>query len=144
MRLHPSSEPEQHTKVTLDVKVDGRIVGGYVNQGLPVTFNQTIIVANHSHPHSVTTSRPNFAGLVGGSSGLTSEPAGAPEIVIPQGSCPVGGITELTEAAGLPLETAGSPGPSAGLVADVIAVVTAGAFSLGAAVWYGRRRWLRS
>ncbi len=56
---------------------------------------------------------------------------------------PVGGIAELPEVAGAPLEAAGSSGPSAGLLASVIAAMTAGGLALGGAAWYARRRWLK-
>ena len=52
----------------------------------------------------------------------------------------VGGIAELPEVAGAPLETVGSSGPSAGLLAGVAVAVTAASSSLGGAAWYARRR----
>ncbi len=49
----------------------------------------------------------------------------------------VGGVAELPEVAGTPLETAGSSSPSATVLAGV--AVTAG-LALGGAAWYARRR----
>ncbi len=54
----------------------------------------------------------------------------------------VGGIAELPEVAGTPLETDGSSGPSAGLLAGVVGATAIGAIALGGAAWYTRRRWL--
>ena len=68
---------------------------------------------------------------------ITATPTPCP----PEG-CPVGGIAELPEVAGTPLETEGSSGPSAGVLAGV-AAGTAGVVGLGGAAWYARRRWLR-
>ena len=51
----------------------------------------------------------------------------------------VGGIAELPEVAGTPLETARSTGPSTGLLA-VVAGIAAVAFALSGAVWYARQR----
>jgi hypothetical protein len=56
---------------------------------------------------------------------------------------PVGGIAELPDAAGMPLETPGSSGPSTGVLAGIAGAVTAGAVALSGAAWYARRRWLR-
>ena len=53
---------------------------------------------------------------------------------------PVGGIAELPDAAGTPLETPGSSGPSAG----VVAAIAAGTVTFGGAAWYARRRFTRS
>lgn len=56
----------------------------------------------------------------------------------------VGGIGEQPELAGAPLETGGSSGPGAGVLAGAIAgAVAAGAVALGGVAWYARRRWLR-
>ncbi len=52
----------------------------------------------------------------------------------------VGGIAELPEAAGTPLNATGSSGGNAGLLAGIIAAVVAGAGALGGAAWYVRRR----
>ncbi len=56
---------------------------------------------------------------------------------------PVGGIAELPEVAGTQLEEADSSGRDRGIVAAVVAAVTAGAIALGGAAWYARRRWTR-
>ncbi|MCH8901610.1 MAG: CHRD domain-containing protein [Chloroflexi bacterium] len=53
----------------------------------------------------------------------------------------VGGVAELPEVAGAPLQTTASSGGNAGLLAGVIAAVVAGAVALGGAAWYVRRRW---
>ena len=53
---------------------------------------------------------------------------------------PVGGIAELPEVAGTPLDATGASGSSAGLLAGVIAAVAAGAVALGGAAWYTRRQ----
>ena len=49
----------------------------------------------------------------------------------------VGGIAELAEVAGTPLDAAGSSG---GNVASVAAAIAVGAVALGGAAWYARRR----
>ncbi len=53
---------------------------------------------------------------------------------------PVGGVAELSEVAGLPLETGGSSDPSAGVLAGVAAAVAAGTVALASAAWFARRR----
>ena len=55
----------------------------------------------------------------------------------------VGGIAELPEVAGTPLEEPGSPGGNAGMLAGVIAAVAGGTIALGGAAWFARRRWVR-
>ena len=55
----------------------------------------------------------------------------------------VGGIAELAEAAGSPLETPDASSTSAGLIAGVLAAVAAGVVALGGAAWYARKIWLR-
>ena len=53
----------------------------------------------------------------------------------------VGGIAELPEGAGTPLETDGSSGSSAGVLTGVIAgAALVGGVTLGGAAWYARRR----
>ena len=52
----------------------------------------------------------------------------------------VGGIAELPEVAIAPLETPGSSGPSAGLLAGVAGTLAAGVVIFGGAAWYARRR----
>lgn len=56
---------------------------------------------------------------------------------------PVGGIAELPEVAGTPLEAAGSSGASAGVLAGVVAAIAAGTVTFGGAAWYARRRFSR-
>ena len=53
---------------------------------------------------------------------------------------PVGGIAELPDVAGTPLETGGSSGRSANVVAGIAVAAAAGALALGGAAWYARRR----
>lgn len=61
-------------------------------------------------------------------------------IVVQSG--PVGGIAELPEVAGTPLEAPGSSrSTSAGLLASIAAAVAAGTVTLSGAAWYARRRW---
>ena len=55
----------------------------------------------------------------------------------------VGGIAELPEAAGAPLEAPGSPSPGVGVLASIAAAVVAGALLLGGAASLARRRWPR-
>ena len=55
----------------------------------------------------------------------------------------VGGIAELPEVAGTPLEAPDSSGLSAGLIAGVAAVAVTGAIAFGGAAWYARRRRVR-
>ncbi len=52
----------------------------------------------------------------------------------------VGGVAELPEVTGAPLQATGSSGGNAGLIAGLIAAVVAGAVALGGAAWYVRRR----
>ena len=52
----------------------------------------------------------------------------------------VGGVAELPEVAGAPLQATGSSDSNAGLFAGLIAAVVAGAVALGSAAWYVRRR----
>ena len=52
---------------------------------------------------------------------------------------PVGGVAELPEVAGAPLETSGSAGPGAAVLAGVAAGIAAGAVALGGAAWWARR-----
>lgn len=56
---------------------------------------------------------------------------------------PVGGIAELPEVAGIPLETPGSSGVSIGVLAGIATATAVGALTLGGAAWYGWRRRLR-
>ena len=53
---------------------------------------------------------------------------------------PVGGIAELPDAAGTPLEATDSSGGSIGMWVVVAAGVVGGALALGGAGWYVRRR----
>ena len=62
------------------------------------------------------------------------------DILVATSAPPVGGIAELPEVAGAPLETGGSSGPSAGMLAGV----AASAVALGGAAWYTRRRRLEA
>ena len=55
----------------------------------------------------------------------------------------VGGIAELPEVAGTPLETGGSSGGNVGILAGVVGAVAVGAVALGVAAGYARRRWTR-
>lgn len=55
----------------------------------------------------------------------------------------VGGIAELPEAAGAPLEAPGSSSPGVGVLASIAAAVVAGALLLGGAASLARRRWPR-
>jgi hypothetical protein len=55
----------------------------------------------------------------------------------------VGGIAELPDVAGTPVQTGGSSGPGPGALARMAAAIATGALALGGAAWYGRRRWLR-
>lgn len=52
----------------------------------------------------------------------------------------VGGVAELPDVAGTPLEAGGSSGLSGGVLAGITAAVTAGALAFGGAAWYARRR----
>ena len=56
------------------------------------------------------------------------------------GGTGVGGVAELPEVAGAPLQATDSSGGNAGLFAGVIAAVIAGAVALGGAAWYVRSR----
>ncbi|MEX0785839.1 MAG: FG-GAP repeat protein [Dehalococcoidia bacterium] len=53
---------------------------------------------------------------------------------------PVGGIAELAEVAGQPLETGASRGRGAVVVAGIAAAVAAAGAGLGGTIWYARRR----
>ena len=72
------------------------------------------------------------------------------ECDLSQGKCTipktaVGGLSvDLAgDETGLPLETAQSSGTSAGLLAGVIAAISAVAITVTGAAWYARRRWVR-
>ena len=52
----------------------------------------------------------------------------------------VGGIADLAEAAGSPLDAPDSSGTSTGLIAGVLAAIAAGVVALGGAAWYAKRR----
>ena len=54
----------------------------------------------------------------------------------------VGGLAELPEVAGTPLEAPDSSGGSTALLAGVVGATAIGAVALGAAAWYARRRLL--
>lgn len=69
----------------------------------------------------------------------TSTPTLAP-MPTPTPVPPVGGISRGPEAPALPLDTTGSSGPSAGLLAAAIGAATAAAISFAGAAWYARRR----
>ena len=75
----------------------------------------------------------------------TPTPTKPPTITVYLNS--VGGIAELPEVAGTPLETADSSILGTGILAIVIASAAAGAVALGGAAWYAwyaRRRFTRS
>lgn len=56
---------------------------------------------------------------------------------------PIGGVGSFPDVEGsAPSETPASSGGNAGVVATLIAALTAGALALGGAAWYARRRWL--
>jgi hypothetical protein len=55
----------------------------------------------------------------------------------------VGGVAELPDLAGTPLDTGGSPGGGAGITAWVAVALATGAMALVGAAWYGKRRWVR-
>ena len=52
----------------------------------------------------------------------------------------VGGIAELAESAGTPLEALDSSSTNTGLIAGIVAAIAAGTVTLGGAAWYTRRR----
>ena len=52
----------------------------------------------------------------------------------------VGGVAELAEAVGTPLAAPDSSGSNTGLIAGIMAAITAGAVTLGGAAWYASRR----
>lgn len=70
----------------------------------------------------------------------TNSPGGEIRGQVLQGGGGVGGVAELPEAAGAPLQATGSSDGNAGLIAGLIAAVVAGAVALGGAAWYVRRR----
>jgi len=61
------------------------------------------------------------------------------ECVCPPEGCPVGGVAELPEVAGTPLEAPESSGRSVGVLAAVAAAVVGG-LALGGGGWYARKR----
>ena len=78
-------------------------------------------------------------------SGPTPTPTSTPTPTITPTPTPtidpsIGGIAELPEVAGTPLDATGSSGGNAGLLAGFITAVVAGAVALGSAAWYARRR----
>ena len=58
----------------------------------------------------------------------------------PDCSPSVGGIAELPDVAGTPLEAPASSRSNAAVLAGIAAAVAAGAVALGGAAWYARRR----
>ena len=70
----------------------------------------------------------------------TNSPGGEIRGQVLLGGTGVGGVAELPEVAGAPLQGTGSSGSNAGLIAGVIAAVVSGAVALGGAAWYVRRR----
>jgi hypothetical protein len=61
-----------------------------------------------------------------------------PDYVPPIGA--VGGLADRSEVAGAPLQTGGSSGISAGLLAAAGAALVAGALALGGAAWRAKRK----
>ncbi|MCH8901613.1 MAG: hypothetical protein IIC88_04875 [Chloroflexi bacterium] len=71
---------------------------------------------------------------------ITGGPPTATPIPLPTATPdPVGGIAELAEVAGTPLEAVGSSGVSTGVLASLAAAMAI-AIALGGAAWYARRR----
>ena len=56
---------------------------------------------------------------------------------------PVGGIAEIEDLSGAPLQSRDPSDISVEILAALLAGVTASALALGGAAWYARRRWLR-
>ena len=55
---------------------------------------------------------------------------------------PVGGIAELPDVAGAPLEAPDSSGGNTGVLAAVVVAAAVSMLTLAGAAWYARRRWL--
>ena len=86
---------------------------------------------------------PSGAGNTHGPTPVPAPGEGSPDprIRVVVGS--VGGIIELAEVGGKPLEAPDSSGADAGLLAGIIGgAVAAGSVALVGAAWYARRRWL--
>ena len=60
--------------------------------------------------------------------------------IVPACEPQVGGVAELAEAEGAPLEAPDSSGSNTGLIAGIVAAIATGGVSLGGAAWYARRR----
>lgn len=109
--------------------------------GAPVAFNPGLLGVPGTDVKWVLSAQ-DVADLKGGLCYFNVHSSGFPsgEIrgqIAQQG---VGGVAELPEAAGAPLQATGSSGGNAGLIAGLIAAVVAGAVALGGAAWYVRRR----
>ena len=112
-------------------------------QVIGLTTGVAAIAAGNGHTCSVTTTgRPqcwggNGSGRLG--DGTTVDRTEPVDVV----GLTVGGVAELPEVAGTPLEAHESSASSTGLLASLAAAVASGTFALGGAAWYARRRWLR-
>ena len=135
--------------------------GAPLNHTIPANYIDCVAYGTYSGPTNVHIGTPTSLDAIGHSlqrSGDTSDSAadfqcGDPAnptnhssvsaSLVATTPCPdaeVGGIAELPEVAGTPLDATGASDSSAGLFAGVIAAVVAGAGALGGAAWYVRRR----
>ena len=101
----------------------------------PRNNSRTVLQLQPSGPTPTPTSTPTATATPTATPTPTITPTPTPTI-----DPSVGGVAELPEVAGAPLQATGSSGGNAGLFAGVIAAVVAGAGALGGAAWYVRRR----
>ncbi len=100
----------------------------------PRNNSRTVLRLQPAGPTPTPTSTPTATATPTATPTPTITPTPTPTI-----DPSVGGIAELPEVAGTPLDATGSSDSSAGLLAGVIAAVVAGAVALGGAAWYVRR-----
>ena len=127
------------SQVILDLflNVDNDILGKLTND-FP---HQVVCPRIEESPHQCKVERTEFRTVSGQPAGtITNSIIVATEI--PEDG--VGGFfTELAgDGTGLPLEAAQSSGTNAGLLAGVIAAISAVAITVTGAAWYARRRWV--
>ena len=112
--------------------------------GLPDPYDIALDVTGGkmywTHPFTARIQRANLDGTGVEDLWWTSEQSLGIALDIPAS---VGGIAELPDVAGTPLEAPDSSGRDVGFLVGVVAVVAAGVVTLASGAWYARRRRLR-